>query len=32
MSWRVNGLENLLDEVDIVEASIHEILELLEAD
>lgn len=32
MSWRANGLENLLDEVDIVEASIHEIIELLEAD
>lgn len=31
MSWRVNNLENLLDEVDTVEASIHEILELLEA-
>ena len=31
MSWRVNGLENLLDEVDIVEASIHDILEMLEA-
>lgn len=31
ISWRVNNLENLLDEVDAVEASIHEILELLEA-
>jgi hypothetical protein len=31
MSWRVNGLENLLPEVDIVEASIYEILEMLEA-
>jgi len=30
MSWRVNNLENLLDEVDIVEASIQEILELLD--
>jgi hypothetical protein len=32
MSWRVNGLENLLDEVDIVEASIQDILRMLEAD
>jgi hypothetical protein len=32
MSWRVNGLENLLDEVDIVEASIQDILGMLEAD
>lgn len=31
MSWRVNSLENVLDEVDIVEASIHHILGLLEA-
>lgn len=31
MSWRVNNLENVLDEVDIVEASIHHILGLLEA-
>jgi hypothetical protein len=32
MSWRVNGLENVLLEVDIVEASIEEILEMLEAE
>ena len=32
MSWRVNNLENVLEEVDIVEASIHSILEMLEAD
>ena len=32
MSWRVNSLENVLVEVDTVETSIHEILELLEAD
>lgn len=31
ISWRVNNLENLLDEVDIVEASIHDILKMLEA-
>ncbi len=31
MSWRVNNLENVLLEVDIVEASIAEILEMLEA-
>jgi len=31
MSWRANNLENLLDEVDIVEASIQDILKLLEA-
>ena len=31
MSWRVNNLENVLVEVDIVEASIEEILKMLEA-
>jgi len=31
MSWRINGLGNLLVEVNIVEASIHLILEMLEA-
>ena len=31
ISWRVNNLENLLEEVDIVEASIHEILKMLES-
>ena len=31
ISWRVNNLENLLDEVDIVEASIRDILKMLEA-
>ncbi len=31
MSWRVNSLENILLEVDTVEASIQEILGLLEA-
>ena len=31
LSWRINGLENVLDEFDIVEASIQQILELLEA-
>lgn len=30
MSWRVNGLENVLVEVDTVETSIHDILEMLE--
>ena len=31
ISWRVNNLENLLEEVDIVEASIHDILKMLES-
>ena len=31
-SWRINNLENVLDEVQIVEDSIHHILELLEKD
>jgi hypothetical protein len=29
-SWRINNLENVMDEVQIVEDSIHHILELLE--